>query len=122
MSRTATKEVEFYTEGELVKTVTDKETARAIGIYKDVYNKIESFNITSHILPAKRLGFVREAYQAKSHRLKILCFKEYLPNVPEELDAAHYECGILNTKTDKFERIDGGVQVLFYKLFRGRTK
>lgn len=122
MSRTATKEVEFYTEGKLVQTVTDAETARFIGIYKDVYNKIQSFDIKSCLLPASREGFIRQAFQAKSHRLKIVCFKEYLPNVPEEFDAAHYECGILNTKTDKFERIDGGVQVLFYNLFCGHTK
>ena len=130
MSKQAIREVEFITEGEHVKTVTDAETARAIGMYKDVYNKIESFDITSTTLPAKRAGFIREAFQAKSHRLKILCFKEYLPNMPEDLDGAQYECGILNMKSNKVELVTsaaierhyGGVAMLYFNLFRGRTK
>ncbi len=122
MSKTATREVEFYTEGELVKTVTDAETARAIGMYKDVYNKIQSFDITTCILPPKRVGFTRVAIQAKSHKLRILCIKEYLKNAPEILDGAQYECGILNMKSDKFERVDGGVPMLYYKLFSEHIK
>jgi hypothetical protein len=130
MSKQATREVEFYTDGELVKTVTDKETARAIGAYKDVYNKIQSFDITSCILPGKRDGFVRHAIQAKSPKIKILCIKEYMPNMPEEFDGAQYQCGIMHTKTKQtevvangaLERHYGGIPMLYYKLFNEHTK
>ena len=122
MSRPAIRNVEFYTDGKLVKTVTDAETARAIGKYNDIYNKINSFSITATKLEPKRPGFVREAILARSHRLKIVCVKEYLPNVPEIMNGAQYQCGILNTRSNKFEQVDGGVQVLYYKLFRGWTK
>ena len=116
------KNVEFYSDGELIKMVTDAETARAIGMYNDVYNKIQYFTITSQTMKPRREGFVREAFIAQSHRLKIMCTKEYLPNVPQILNGAQYECGILNTKSNKFEMVGGGVQVLYYNLFRERTK
>jgi len=116
------KQVEFYSGGELVKMVTDAETARAIGTYKDIYNKINCFIITSYMLKPRREGFVREAFIAQSHKLKIMCTKEYLPNVPQILDGARYECGILNTKSNKLEMVHGGVQVLYYNLFREHTK
>ena len=130
MSKPAIREVEFFTDGQLVKTVTDAETARAIGTYKDVYNKIQSFDISTQSGPSNRPGFVREVYFAQSHRLKIVCIKEFLPDVPEILNGARYECGILNKKSDKlevvkkneFERFSGGVPMLYYKLFRGRIK
>ena len=130
MSRPDTKEVEFITDGQTIKTVTDKETARAIGMYKDIYNKIQNFDISSRMLPSKRVGFVREVFCAQSHRLKIVCIKEYVPNVPEIVASPRYECAILNTKSDKFEmvknteieRLSGGVPSLYYKLFCGRTK
>lgn len=130
MSRQATREVEFYTEGKLVKTVTDAETARAIGCYKDVYNKITRFDITACPMPAKRDGFTRIVIQAQSHGLRILCSKEYIPNVPEILDGAQYECVILNRKNNTvdtvpnnvIERHYGGVPMLYYKLFSGRIR
>ena len=122
MSNSKEKAVQFYTEGELVETVTDPATARLIGIYKDVYNKIDSFKITSRILIPKRTGFTRKAIQAQSTRLRILCTKEYIPNVPEVMDGAVYECGILNLKTHAYQAIDNGVQTLFYKLFSEHVK
>ena len=122
MSNSKEKAVQFYTEGELVETVTDPATARLIGIYKDVYNKIDSFKITSRILIPKRTGFTRKAIQAQSTRLRILCTKEYIPNVPEVMDGAIYECGILNLKTNVYQAIDNGVQTLFYKLFSEHVK
>ena len=122
MSNSKEKAVQFYTEGELVETVTDPATARLIGIYKDVYNKIGSFKITSRILMPKRTGFTRKAIQAQSTRLRILCTKEYIPNVPEVMDGAVYECGILNLKTNVYQPIDNGVQTLFYKLFSEHVK
>lgn len=130
MSKQTIREVEFYTEGQRVKVVTDAKTARAIGMYKDVYNKIQSFDITTKTLPAKRPGFVRVAIQAQSHWLRILCTKEYIPNVPEILNGAQYECGILNRKSDHAEMVSpgaierhyGGVPMLYWKLFRERIK
>ena len=130
MSRRAIREVEFFTEGKLVKTVTDAETARAISFYKSVYNQITSFNIVARDLPPKREGFVRIARQAQSHSLRILCIKEYMPNVPEFMSGATYDCGILNRKTNqtalvpdyKIERHYGGVPMLYYKLFREHIK
>lgn len=122
MSKQAVKEVEFFADGELIRTTTDPETARDIGMYKDIYNKIEHFTITSRILTPKRAGFVRKAIQAQSHRLRIVCIKEYLPNVPEILDASECECGILNRKTQEYHEVKGGVQDLYYNLFNGRIK
>lgn len=116
------KKVSFFTDGKLVELETDVKTARAIGMYKDVYNKIQNFDISSRIIPGKHDGFVREAIVAQSRKLKIVCTKEYLPNVPEALNAARYECGILNTKTNKFEPVGGGVPQLYYKLFHGRSR
>ena len=116
------KRVEFYDNGELIKMVTDAETARAIGQFKDICNKIHCFAITSYTLKPRREGFVREAFVAQSHKLKIMCTKEYLPNVPQILNGARYECGILNTKSNKLEMVHGGVQVLYYNLFREHTK
>ena len=116
------KRVEFYDNGELIKMVTDAETARAIGQFKDIRNKIHCFAIASYTLKPRREGFVREAFVAQSHKLKIMCTKEYLPNVPQILNGARYECGILNTKSNKLEMVHGGVQVLYYNLFREHTK
>ena len=117
MSKQAIRHVEFYSGGKLIKTTTDAETARAIGMYKDVYNKIEHFEITSRILIPKRSGFVRKAFQAQSPRLRIICIKEYLPNVPEILQGATYECGIINKKTQEYQIVQGGVETLYYELF-----
>lgn len=122
MSRQATREVTFISEGKIIQTVTDAKTARAIGKYKDVYNKIERFKITSNIVPGKIDGFLREEIIARSPRLKIVCIKEYIPNVPEILDSATYKCGILNTKNKKFDIFDGGLPMLYYKLLHGRAK
>jgi len=122
MSRQAVREVEFYTEGKLVKTVTDAKTAQAIGMYKDIYNKVQYFQVTLHKLTPRRIGFVREVIVAESHRLKIYCTKEYLPDVPEVLSGVQYDCGILNKKTEKIEQVGGGVPLLYYKLFREHVK
>lgn len=122
MSNIAIKQVEYYTEGRLVKTETDAETARAIAAYKNVYNNINSFDMVSSTLPPKHVGFTREAIVAQSRRLKIVCIKEYLPNVPETIASPRYECGILNTKTGKFESVSGIVPMLYYKLFSEHTK
>lgn len=122
MSRQSLRNVEFYTEGKLVKTVTDTETARAIEAYKKVYNTIDKFHITSRTIPAERDDFVQTAILAQSGDLQIICVKEYLPDVPEIIDGAQYSCGISNSKGGKFKNIGGGVPVLYYKLFHGRTK
>ena len=122
MSRQAVREVEYIEDGKLVKTVTDATTARAIGRYKDVYNKIESFNISAHLLPSKLQGYVRDVLIARSRRLRIVCIKEHPQNISEKHIDSKYECGILNTKTNEFERVEGGVELLYYKLFRGHVK
>lgn len=124
MSRYAMEEVEYMEDGVLVKTVTDAKTARAIGRYKNIYHCAQSFSVTTYQLPSQLAdqGFVREAILAQSRKLKILCLKDYLPNVPEYICDPHYQCGILNKKTQEFERIVSGVDILYYKLFRGRIK
>jgi hypothetical protein len=124
MSRQAIEEVEYMEDGVLVKTVTDSKTARAIGKYKSIYHCVQSFTVTKHQLPSQYAdkGFVREAILAQSRRLKILCIKDYVPNVPEYIIDPQYQCGILNTKTKEFERVEGGVELLYYKLFRGHVK
>ena len=122
MSTQKTKTVEFISDGKLVRQTVDAETARAIGMYKSVYNIIQSFDIVYRKITPKRAGFVREAYQAESPRLKIICTCEYLPDAPDGVDNTHYECGILNTKTNSYESVGGIVPSLYYKLFRGRAK
>lgn len=124
MSRHAIEEVEYMEDGVLVKTVTDSKTARAIGKYKNIYQCVQSFTVTKHQLTSQYAdkGFVREAILAQSRRLKILCIKDYVPNVPEYIIDPQYQCGILNKKTNKVERVEGGVELLYYKLFRGHVK
>ena len=122
MSKTETVNVEFYDNGKLVKTMTDIQTARAINKYNEVYNKIQYFDIQSGTVPAKHNGFVCQTFVAKHGDTKIVCAKEFLPNVPEILSCAQYKCGVKNTKDGKFENVGGGVQVLYYKLFSGHTK
>lgn len=126
MSKTATREVEYFDDnGQIVKTVTDAATARAIGRYKNVYNTIQSFDVALvNNMPSKyeSQGFAREVIVAQSHRLKIVCIKDFIPNISELIVNPRYECGILNKKTNEFERVDGGVELLYYKLFRGHTK
>ena len=81
MSKPAKREVSFYTEGMLVETVTDRETARAIRQYKSVYNQINSYSISSTFLNYNNKdGFVYKAIQAQSRRLRILCFLRGLIN------------------------------------------
>ena len=131
MSRPAKREVSFYTEGMLVETITDYETAKAIRQYKSVYNQIGSYKIASTFLNSPTDDrFVYEAIQAQSRRLRILCIKKYIPNVPESCDGATYECGIFHLKSktkelvkkDPVARYYGGVPMLYYKLFREHMK
>lgn len=122
MSKHETKQVEFFIDGKLVQTDVDPETARAISKYKDVYNCVQSFEIATCNVPARRDGFIREAVQATSRKLKIVCTKEYNPNIPETVAPPRYECGILNTKSQQFEAFSGVVPMLYYKLFSGRIK
>lgn len=131
MSKPAKREVSFYTEGMLVETVTDRETARAIRQYKSVYNQIDSYSIASTFLNYNNKdGFVYKAIQAQSRRLRILCIKKYIPNVPETCDDATYECAIFHRKNQTKELIQntaiekyyGGVPMLYYKLFSEHIK
>lgn len=124
MSRPAIEEVEYMEDGVLVKTITDSKTARAIGRYNNIYHCVQSFTVTKHQLPSQYAdkGFVREAIMAQSRRLKILCLKDFVPNVSEDIIDPQYQCGILNKKTNEVERVEGGVELLYYKLFRGRVK
>ena len=122
MSKQKTKTVKFISDGELIQKTVDADTAQFIATYKNVYHNIQNFDIAHRRIKAKRPGFIREAYQAESSRLKIICTCEYLPDVPEELDSVRYECGILNIKSNEFETVGGIVPSLYYKLFRGRVK
>ena len=122
MKKEELRNVQFYTEGKLVQTTTDVDTARAIGTYKDTYNKIEHFEIVTRTVDGRQPGFIREEFLARTHKMTIVCFKEYLPNVPELLDGAQYQCGIRNTKSDKFEVFSGTIPMLYYKLFREHVK
>lgn len=125
MSKTATKEVEYVSDGQTIKATVDKKTAAAIGQYKSVYNAIQSFDITlCNDMPSKyqNAGFKREVIVAQSRRLKIVCIKDFAPNVPESVIAPYYECGIMNIKTKDYEAVNGIVPMLYYKLLRGRAK
>ena len=117
MSRQATRQVTYYSDGKPVTKVVDKETAQDIGLYNNVYHQIASYDIKSCTLPSKLDYFVREVLQAQTQRLRIVSIKEYIPNVPEELDSAHYQCGVLNKKTQEYRSISGTVAMLFFKLF-----
>ena len=122
MKKEELREVEFFSEGKLIKTLADAETARAIGMYKDVYNKIAHFEIVTRTVDGRQHGFIREEFLARTHKMTIVAFKEYIPNVPEILSGTQYQCGIRNTKSQKFEVFSGTIPMLYYKLFRERTK
>lgn len=122
MSKPALREVEYVTEGRLVRTITDAETARAIGMYKDTCNKIHSFNISAHTLPAKNEGFVCEALVADSRTIQIICFKEYKPNIPEIVCRPMYQCGILNKKSREIQSVSNAIPELYFKLLREHVK
>lgn len=122
MSRPSTKKVEFYYGGELVRQVTDTDTARAVEAYNGIYNKIDNFKITKEDAKSKRSGFIRTTYTAVSSEFKIRCIKEYVPGVSKFDDGASYECDILNTKTNKLEVLVGGVPAMYYKLFSEHAK
>ena len=127
MSKTSIREVDFYdAKGNLVKTVTDAETARQIGQYKDTYNKIKSFVIMSYTVQTKQIlvnsKFDCNTLVARSPRMQIMCIKEYMSGMPEFMNGAQYACRITNVKTGKHEDLTGGVAALYYDLFRGRVK
>ena len=66
MSRQAIREVTYYSEGKTITCETDIETARQIGEYNDIRNKINSFTIKLCKVPGKQPGFIREQYFAQS--------------------------------------------------------
>lgn len=124
MSKQATEQVSFYDDGVLTTTVTDKETAAAIKRYNGIYNQIQSFDVSSRII-SDLSGATCEIFEAHSRNLKITCTKKSWPYLTEEI----YQCGILNKKKkneqkkeDAVDIITGGVEVLYYKLLRGRAK
>ena len=122
MTRITMKPVEYICDGKKIKTVTDAETAHAIDVYNTVYNNIQNFKVSVHIVKSKHPECVCDAIVAKSDKMQIACIKEYVPNIPECLASAQYKCGILDTTTNKFEPVIGGVQILYYKLLCGRIK
>ena len=125
MSKPATKEVEYMSEGQLIKATVDKKTAADIGQYKSIYNCVQSFEVglvDNTPSKYKDQGFLREILVAESPRLKIVCIKDFYPNVSELYISPRYECGIVNKKTNDFKRVTSGVDSLYYKLFRDRVK
>lgn len=111
--------------GERVEKEVDIKTKDAINkYYKSVYNEIKNYDIDSGFIRPRSnaTGFVRRAIVAKSPDKTIVCTKEYIKNVPPEIDNAKYECGILDKKTGEFQEFSGGVPVLFYKFLNGRIR
>ena len=122
MKKPITRRVEFYSEGKKIVAEADIKTARAIDVYKMVYNKVHDFDIKTRTIDGTHDGCVRDAIYAQSSKLKIVCTKEYVPNVPEIVCAPRYTCGIANIRDNKFEFVPITVSVLYYKLFSERIK
>ncbi len=122
MKQPVTRKVEFYTNGKKVVIEADLKTARAIDVYKMVYNKVQNFDIKTRTFPGTHDGCICDVILAQSRKFKIVCTKEYIPNVPEIISAPQYTCGIANTRDNKFVNVPCGVSVLYYELFRGRVK
>ena len=122
MKEQITRKVEFYADGKKITAEADLKTARAIDVYKIVYNKIKNFDIKARTIPGTHDGWMREIIFAKSHKIKIVCTKEFMPDVPEIICNPRYTCGIANANNNKFVPVPGGVSVLYYELFNGRIK
>ena len=123
MSKQKRVPVEFYIDGELVKQKVDAGTAYAINVYNDIYKNVDTFAIKSETIPGEKRGAIYEEYVAKSPEYTIVCIKKHIPHMPlTACCGPYYSCGVLRNKDKHFDSYVGYIPMLYYKLFRGRTK
>ena len=120
------KPITFFDEtGKLIRTVTDPKTTKTVDTYNLVYHCADKFSIEHETQPSDKKQYVHDVLVASSNEMgmTIVCIKDFIPGVSENiLDHARYHCGIINHTTGKVKQIEGGVESLYYKLFRGRIK
>ena len=122
MSKQTACSVQFMEDGRLVKTVVPKETEKAINDYNKVYENINQYKIRTFRTPSKHQEHVCDVVIAQSSEQRIVCIKDFVPNISERIIEPQYQCGILKIGTNDVEHIEGGVELLYYKLLHGRAK